>query len=350
MKKLNNQQGVVSFFTVIFITLLLLILTTAYIRLMVNEQRQATDNDLSSRAFYAAESGVNDAILKIKKELQSGDLSNIDTDVCGPEKVLSSEAEADISYTCQFISLDSTKLTGTLEKDQSLVLDLTGKTGEDSQWLSVSWHTPRISGEPYRNLVPGLSAGQNRSDWSSKNIPAIMRLQAITFPDTPTLQRSDITNRISFGYPTTSDWLGAGDFGKLLSIDSKKGPSTPTCMRSSDLNDFTCKLTFTSLGGQPNKFLKLQALNNSTDYEVSLIKPYYYTVDIPNQVATIDVTGKAGNDVFRRVRVTVPINDKGGPADAAILPDQVLLVDKIICKDFEVSSGIADKFGCNYEQ
>ena len=67
MKKLNNQQGVVSFFTVIFITLLLLILTTAYIRLMVNEQRQATDNDLSSRAFYAAESGVNDAILKIKK-------------------------------------------------------------------------------------------------------------------------------------------------------------------------------------------------------------------------------------------------------------------------------------------
>lgn len=347
LKKLDNQKGVVSFFTVIFVTMLLLILTTAYIRLMVNEQRQATDNDLSSRAFYAAETGVNDAIIKIKQALEAGDLSSISTNTCGDEKELS--ADADISYTCQFISLNTNKIKGSLEQDQTLVLDLTDVAAVEK--IEVQWHEPDRDAEgdaPFSGAVTSLNAGQNLSNWTS-DIPAIMRLQAITFGNT-NITRANIINKISFGYPTIS---GSGVFGGDLDINEKKGPATGSvCANNRPRDKFACKITFTDLGTKPNKFLRLQAINNGAEYELSLKNKFGTTIAIPNQVATIDVTGKAGSDVFRRVRVTVPINTNGGPSNSALLPDQVLVVNQDICKDFEVSdsgNGVAKTFNCNIE-
>lgn len=139
MKRLDNQRGVVSFFTVIFVTMLLLIMTTAFIRLMINEQRQSTDNDLSNRAFYAAEAGVNDAILQIKEALEAPNvnlaLASIIKGQCGGStdvpKILSSSSEADISYTCQFISLTSPSISGSAKEGDALIFDLTGTTGAD---------------------------------------------------------------------------------------------------------------------------------------------------------------------------------------------------------------------------
>ena len=63
----HSQQGAIAMITVVFIAILLTIITTSFISITVNEQREATDDDLTTRAFYAAESGVQDAIVAIKR-------------------------------------------------------------------------------------------------------------------------------------------------------------------------------------------------------------------------------------------------------------------------------------------
>jgi Tfp pilus assembly protein PilX len=59
--KKQQERGVVSLFTVMFFTILVTVLTVGFVRIMINERRQSTDEDLTTRAYYAAESGVEDA-------------------------------------------------------------------------------------------------------------------------------------------------------------------------------------------------------------------------------------------------------------------------------------------------
>lgn len=59
----NSQKGFVSIIVSIIIMTILSLITIGFAQLMAREQRQALDRQLSSQAFYAAESGVNDALV-----------------------------------------------------------------------------------------------------------------------------------------------------------------------------------------------------------------------------------------------------------------------------------------------
>ena len=351
IKKLNqDNQGVISFFTVIFLTTLLIIITTAFIRLMVSEQRQATDNDLSSRAFFAAESGVDDAIadirdsIKTKGELDPTDLDN-PLDSCGSEVVL--DPDSDISYTCRFISFDVTSLSGHLERGEIVNFDLVGVP--DAVSARLKWHIPNEDQEGVNasravfngQTWPGVGANRPASEWTTDNVPALMRLQTVNYPTTG-LNSASINNNISFAYPDNSGSPnGSGD------VASTSKRVTACTLLASTSSSYACQFTFLDIDGptnNANKFLRLQALNNKTSYELQLLDSGGNPVEVPDQ-AVIDVTGKAGN-VFRRIRVTVPLNT-GNAEDIA---DYALLVDQRICKNFEVfDSGGDTTFACNNE-
>ena len=68
----NNQSGAVSLFAVIFATLLLTVLMLGFMRLIMVDQRQALNNELSQSAYDAALSGVEDA-KRVVRACQKGD-------------------------------------------------------------------------------------------------------------------------------------------------------------------------------------------------------------------------------------------------------------------------------------
>ena len=350
INKINqNNQGIISFFTVIFLTTLLIIITTAFIRLMVSEQRQATDNDLSSRAFFAAESGVDDAIALLRDNIKSngGKVNQLTLggfiNQCGSEVNLNTDS--DISYTCRFISFNVTSLSGQLERGEIVNFDLVGVPNAVSARLK--WHIPNEDNDgPNASRVlfngqtwPGIGANRPASEWTTDNVPALMRLQTISYPSLG-LNSANINNNISFAYPDNSGSPnGSGD------VASTSKRVTACTLLASTSSNYACQFTFLDIDGptnHENKFLRLQALNNKTSYELQLLDGANNPVVVPDQVV-IDVTGKAGN-VFRRIRVTVPLNT----GDADDIADHALLVDERICKNFEVSdSGGPSSFLCN---
>ena len=63
MKTLRNEEsGLISIAVTIIITALLTLMAVGFAGLSSREYRQALDQQLNSQAFYAAESGVNEAI------------------------------------------------------------------------------------------------------------------------------------------------------------------------------------------------------------------------------------------------------------------------------------------------
>ena len=57
-----DQRGFAAIVVALVLILVLSLLTIGFAELMRHEQRSALDKQLSSQAYYAAESGVNDAV------------------------------------------------------------------------------------------------------------------------------------------------------------------------------------------------------------------------------------------------------------------------------------------------
>src|ERR1039458_10050844 len=61
----DDQSGFASIVIASVIILVLSLITVGFAQLMQREQRSALDRQLSSQAYYAAESGINDAVSAI---------------------------------------------------------------------------------------------------------------------------------------------------------------------------------------------------------------------------------------------------------------------------------------------
>ena len=120
IKETSKESGVVSLFTAIFFTILLTVLTTGFIRIMINENQQANDDDFSSRAYYAAESGVED-MKRALAQYYPNDIAKLNATVCDPPVGYSNVVSSalGVSYPCKLLNFNPPSIEATLPADGS---------------------------------------------------------------------------------------------------------------------------------------------------------------------------------------------------------------------------------------
>src|SRR5688572_5036935 len=115
--KLHKQEsGLVSIVVTTIIMLVLTLVVIGFARLSQREQRQALDRQISTQAFYAAETAVNDARDKLKTASAAvlGDEYMDDCDEFSTAVGLTGQrvidAAAGVSYSCLMVDPSPTSL------------------------------------------------------------------------------------------------------------------------------------------------------------------------------------------------------------------------------------------------
>lgn len=351
-KETNKEAGVVSLFTAIFFTILLTVLTTGFIRIMINENQQANDDDFSSRAYYAAESGVED-MKRALAQYYPSDTAKLNAAICDPPVGYSNVVSAalGISYPCKLLNFNPPSIEATLPGDGStLQWRLRSQNDASFNAIRISWHSlsDTVDGAnvAFRttNTIPTYGAWNN----GGTPFPAMIRSQIFGYTTAGPVNEADLkaNNYAGFLNPTSTANGNSIDISGALN-----GATTPTNVlctaNTTTYGGYACQTTIniTSIGSFSGKtmFLRLKSLfdTNGTKVKIELMNGSN-VVNTSDAQAIVDVTGRAGT-LFRRVqsRVSLP-----GTASSDLMPEFGLESGDNICKRIELTDTTETLNGC----
>ena len=332
----KNEDGIVAIVVTMIVLLVITITSVGFARLANREQRQALDKQLSSEAFYAAESGVNDIVNGIKTGVIS---TAVDKNDCLPDPAVANSPKFSLLSTTSAHPLRTVYLgnisaeseyTCTLYTVRPPTLDFTSVGTEQSKYANITFTNSagvaQNAGQlviGWRNVGPATSfrpAGS--SDFQT----------AVTWGSTTGILRVDITNlapgfnRTALNNNTMTLFLYPND-GSQNSFASQAfvagrpdsgvivngGCNTTTVVTANTARHCNAVIDLSALGSS-RFFVRMKSIYNDT--AVSL-KSTNSTHRLSGAQAQIDVTGKA-NDVLRRLQIKIPLDSSDSLADFAV--------------------------------
>lgn len=347
MKSLRqNQSGLVSITITLIVMILITLVVSSFAMIVRREQRRALDRQLSTQAFYAAESGVQDAQRALSG---SNPISGNVTECSGnanrsfAEKVAALVPTPDYEplidgdnskYSCILIDSDPTlwEKSSANPEDGPFVVPI--KTSTPINNLVISWqHTnggqtfPPTLGQLPKDGTPGLATPMLRITLMPGLIGAGARDNLMKRAHTVFLYptaASSLSNSFAF--------LGNSD---IAASDPAQGQFVSgEC--SASAGPLYCNVNVTGLTGT-DYYLAVQPLYGSAKINLQAFDATSTEIPLNDAQAVIDVTGKAA-DVLRRIQVRVPIGEglktrsfTGG------LPTAALETTNSICKRFELT-------------
>lgn len=384
-------------FVVIFAMLLITVITVSFLRLMIADQNQATDSDLSQSAYDSAQAGVEDAKRALLRYQQvcildpgacSALADTISSDTCNAavweggvvpsgdfsggsggevriqQSIDGSDAVLDQAYTCVKVTLETEDYEGTLGPGQSQIVPLVVEDGQNFDTVTVRW----FSREDFSSTtgavdLPTVTSTQplpeqTETNWPS-NRPSVLRAQLMQHGDSFQLTDFDIVNSSSesnantlFLYPTQSaKGRTSGAFvGTDLrannandspdKADTANTPYPVRCSATVASGGYACQMSLTLPtpigGGDRTAFLRLTPLYNEARFQVVLSQG----------------TPLSGGSNIVKFKDVQPIIDSTGRANDLFrrvqsrvnlydtsfsYPDATIEVTNNLCKDFAVT-------------
>lgn len=327
-QKFGNEQGLVSIVITMIIMIILTIIVLSFAQVSRREQRTALDRQLSTQAFYAAESGVNDARAVLQTWSESND-PRLDADYMDDCTTFASAPNANLplgvplagagaaSYTCLFVDPAPTSIIFT-KSDTQHVFPLRRAGGGALNTAEIYWD----DGSGGNDFSGCTGVNLHTTTWPANCDAPILRVELVSASDLT-------TNKVFFLYPS------AGVGGPTLSFSSATGSVTQG----------NCTV------GTPNRCRSIINLPGSSYFVrlKNIYTPAAITITANNGVAElqgaqalIDATGRA-TDVLRRIQVRVQTNNLGGDT-----PLYALEGTDEICKQFSIfsSTRVDDNGNC----
>lgn len=330
-KQSTTQQGFVSIIVAMILIALISLIAVGFAYLVRQNQRTSMNRQLSTQAFYAAESGVNDAVQRLR---QSGAYQK--NDCQGTGAILTPGVE----YTCVLVNsrpdtlvFDSVSMNestiahiASVQQIRSLQIAWQEDTGSSAQFAAANGPTAF----PQQPSWSGCPTSATSCEQATAQFPnSIGVLRATIFPANSATSIDTLLNasQTVFMYPAAATTTGGGavDFRPYTaSGDQSKEGLIVSGGCNANNTPRKCVVTINNINSN-DLFLRLKAIYKNAAVTVTAKDSSGTNVPISGAQATIDSTGKS-QDVLRRIQVRVPLND------AYYFPEFALESSDTICK------------------
>lgn len=320
-----DQQGMVSFVVTLLIMIVLSLIVIGFARLTRREQQQSLDRQLQTQAFYAAESGINDAV-KILKDNPSAPDKDSCSNTTLPWDQLKPDLDPDgtVKYTCILVKTAVSSIEFDEIDADSKIVPINYDGGSNIDTINLEWQNSDSSVSPaIGNCDPNGSAIGLPASTAWACSVGLLRIDIVPTPSSFT--RADLLDNMmtTFLYPKNG---GAGTANYSSASGDQGSVIEANCPNASPV---VCRATISNLGAS-SYMVRIRSIYRPSRV---VITPVDSSKRFKGAQAIIDATGKA-NDVLRRIQVRKPIGTVTDP----LLADFTIEADDI-CKRYAFVPG-----------
>ena len=352
-----NQAGMVSFLVTLIMMAVITLIVVGFSQVTRRNAKEALDRQLSTQAFYAAESGVNVAKAAIASASPAVPLASKTTcphdyqpDATKPAVAIKDiSTSANVRYTCVLVDPNpDTLIYDKLKQGDSIVVPMNTSAAIDT--LSFSWTSQT-------GLPAGSCTGQPRSylppatGWGCPFALLRVDLMQVPSPGATINNVSQLTSNTASlfltPYGDNSSKLydnatgGHGGGGASLTFGGATTVyygAASGCKTSPATN---CRVDARLASPQTTYYARITPLYHDVDELVISAKAGVSPVKFNGTQAIVDVTGQA-QDELRRIQVRVGLQ---GGVD---VPANAVASSSSICKNFTIlpTANISDTTVC----
>lgn len=336
----TDERGLAAFLITAIMMVVVTLIVLGFAQIARREQRVALDRQLSTQAFYAAESGVNDAVhiiqgVEAENNGSATVVSPSNKTSCGPDSnyAASPTLGSNTSYTCLLVATQPTSLvySGTTSKVINLQ-DANSSTALSS--ATISWQNGSGGGD--FSGCKGL--GIFPTQWPSNCGADVLQIDlvpasALTCSTAAPCSNGVTQPQIALEQQTFTAFL----YPQANGAGSVAYPSVPISANSNGpvvagkcTNGGSCTVIITGLS-QNQYFVRFNAMYGIPQ-NITVTANDGAAVQFINGQAVIDSTGKA-TDVLRRIEVRTSLNTLNN----ALFPNYAIQTNGSICKRFYIT-------------
>ncbi len=348
MKRLD-ESGVVSIISIVIFSIIFTIVAMAYVRSVSSQQKNSLDYDMSTKAYYSAESGIQDALRGIAldpvlRQLGQNTCRNGSGFIGGTGTL-----DGDLGYTCQIVDTSPREITGNTENVN--MIRINPDTSSPSYYLQIRWSS-KVEGPLTlvgRDNSRAFPATNKWTDASGERVHPLLKSALISMPSDVAggITRNNINQFVYFMNPAVNSGgitqVNVPDIGGNNVQDVSAVVQQADCYDNSFITSqahdgsYSCAINLLLDGDNFSGrqfYLRLSSLYGATNYRIRLTDGVGNSLAFEDTQVTVDVTGKAG-DVYRRVKQTFPINNE---FTTNPIPDAAIVAGDGICKQFRIGA------------
>lgn len=327
---IHSESGMVAIMVTIILMIVISLIVLGFAQVARRNQRQSLDRQLSTQAFYAAETGVNDANQIIKAAISTNSpvaakSTCIDsgggqyTSLLAPNSVL--DSGADVAYTCVLVDPAPPSLIYSNIETTGTIVPVIANVGNIAA-IKLTWQS-KASGPTPADNCPTSTANVfvPPTNWTCGY--GVLRFDLV--PTSGALNHASLlaSNMTAFLVP-----IETGTPATLGYSTNGAGNVSPASCSHTD-----CSVTINGLSGS-EYYMRINFIYRNVSLQVSATDSAGNPVELRGAQALIDSTGKA-QDVLRRVQVRIPITG----TSKNLMSDFAVQSADSICKRFSVMDG-----------
>lgn len=328
----RNEAGMVAIMVTLILMIVISLIVLGFAQISRRNQRQSLDRQLSTQAFYAAESGVNEASELIKTAIANGNGAAIvpktdcaSTSFAGGTLDPVIDPANEVEYTCLTVNPTPATLVYSSVGTTSTVVPLIANSGTISR-INLTWQSKDGSGVPANNCPANTTTVfSSTSAWNCGY--GVLRFDLVPTAGSLTMAGLQSATMTSFLVP-----LRPGSTGSANPVSYTTGGGNNKLGVVCSSSNCTYGITFAA--PQTEYYMRISSLYKDVSLQIVALDGSGNPVQIRGAQAVIDATGKA-QDILRRIQVRVPL----AGSSSNLLSDYAIQSNEAICKRFSVMDG-----------